>query len=336
MQQKILITGASGFIGSTVVDKALELGYETWAGIRANSNRDYLQDERIRFIDLNYSDKDKLAAQLRTLADEHGKFDYIVHIAGLTKALRKEDFERVNYGYMKNLADALIETGTIPERFIFMSSLSAIGTGDEEKYTPICAGQTPNPTTAYGKSKLKAETYLKNRHDFPYVILRPTGVYGPRDKDYLILMKSVKKGLNVGAGQKKQLLTFIYSEDLADVIFRCIEKEVKRKEYIVADGDVYTDTEFNAIVQQALRKKRVMRLNIPLGIVKIAAFVSEKISVLLGKASTFNTDKYKIMKQRNWSCDVSPLQRDLEFQPSYRLREGVEKTIEWYRENKWL
>ena len=101
-QKRILITGASGFIGSTVVDKALEMGYETWAGIRASSNKVYLQDERIKFIDLNYADKKKLKEQLRDFAGKNGRFDYIVHSAGITKAIRKLEFDKVNYEQMRN------------------------------------------------------------------------------------------------------------------------------------------------------------------------------------------------------------------------------------------
>ena len=334
--KKVLITGASGFIGSTAVDKALELGYETWAGIRGSSSRRYLQDERTRFIDLHYEDKERLKAQLSQFKDEHGRFDHVIHIAGLTKALRKSDFDRVNYFYTRNLAEALMETDNLPDSFVLMSSLSTMGVGDETGYTPIGSDHIPNPNTAYGKSNLKAENYLKSLTGFPWLILRPTGVYGPRDSDYLILMRAVKNGLAVGAGCRKQVLSFIYSEDLVRVIFTLIEKGICRKEYFVADGDCYTDSEFNAIVQRALRKKHVTRVKIPLFFVKPAAFVSEKVAALLGKATTFNTDKYRIMKQRNWACDISSLQSDIDFVPSYRLEEGVMKTVAWYRKQGWL
>lgn len=336
MQKKILITGASGFIGSTAVDKALQLGYETWAGIRASSSKVYLQDERIKFIDLQYGDKEKLKAQLRDFTVENGRFDYIVHVAGLTKAVRKSDFDKVNYEHAKNFVDALIEIDAVPDLFIFMSTLGAMGVGDETGYTPLACDCTPNPNTAYGRSKLKAENYLKSMNGFPYVILRPTGVYGPRDKDYLILIRAVRNGLNVGAGFRKQILTFIYIDDLVKIIFDCIQNNTSRKEYYVADGDVYTDTEFNTVVQRALQKKRVFRLKVPLWVVKPAAYISEKIFASLGKATTFNTDKYLIMKQRNWSCDITPLQKDLNFKPDYPLKRGVEKTIEWYKKERWL
>ena len=334
--KKVLITGASGFIGSTAVDKALELGYDTWAGIRKSSSRKYLSDSRINFTFLDCSNKENLKNQLKDLTENYGKFDYIIHIAGLTKALHKSDFDEVNYVQTRNLAESLIEIGAVPDAFVLMSSLSALGAGDEKGYTPINIEHTPNPTTSYGKSKLKAENFLKGLKDFPYLIIRPTGVYGPRDKDYYILMKAVKSGLDVGAGLKKQILTFIYSEDLVEVIFKLIEKGLVRREYIVADGDFYTETEFNQIVQDALDKKHVVRLKIPLFLVKPAAWISEKTASIFGKASTFNSDKYRIMKQRNWACDITPLKEDINFEPKYRLRQGVEKTVKWYKNQGWL
>ncbi|HTN68716.1 MAG TPA: NAD(P)-dependent oxidoreductase [Dysgonamonadaceae bacterium] len=336
MQKRILITGASGFIGSAIVAKALDLGYETWAGVRQSSNREMLQDDRINFIDLNYADTNKLTDQLRAFVVKHGKFDAIVHVAGITKAVHKNEFDKINFHYTTNFVDALVEANIVPDSFIFMSTLGAIGVGDELNYTPMQHDRMPNPNTAYGKSKLLAENYLKSIPEFPYVILRPTGVYGPNDSDYLILVKTVKKGINVGAGFKKQLLSFIYIKDLVKIVFLCLEKKVTQKEYLVSDGYGYTDDEFNKIVQYALKKRIVLRLKIPLFMVKAAAYVSGKIGELLRKPVTFNTDKYKIMKQRNWTCDITPLEKDLDFSPNYLLKEGVEETIDWYKEKRWL
>jgi nucleoside-diphosphate-sugar epimerase len=146
----------------------------------------------------------------------------------------------------------------------------------------------------------------------------------------------VKKGFGLSVGFKKQLLTFIYSEDLVDVIFKLLDKGIKRKEYIVSDGDCYTDTEFNRLVMEVLNKNNILNIKVPLFIVKPAAYVSEKIAAMLGRVPTFNRDKYRIMKQRNWLCDISPLQQDINFKPRYRLNEGINKTIEWYKENSWL
>ena len=336
MQKKILITGASGFIGSSIVTKALEEGYETWAGVRASSSRDMLQDKRINFIDLNYANTDKLTDELVSFVNKYGKFDAIVHVAGVTKTINKDDFEKINFGYTKNFVDALIRADMVPKSFVFMSTLGAVGVGDEINYTPMRTHRIPKPNTLYGKSKLLAETYMKSKPNFPYVILRPTGVYGPNDRDYLILMKAVQKGINVGAGFKKQLLSFIYISDLVDIVFLAIDKEITRREYFISDGKGYTDDEFNKIVQQALNKKKVLRLKVPLFMVKAASHVSEKIGEKLNKPVTFNTDKYKIMKQRNWVCDITPLREELNFTPKVYLVEGVKKTVAWYKEKGWL
>ena len=274
--------------------------------------------------------------QLLQFKDEPGSFDHVIHIAGLTKALHKSDFDRINYTYTLNLIEAFRETNSLNDSFVLMSSLSVMGVGDETGYTPLTADHEPNPNTAYGLSKLKAEKYLQGLTDFPWLIIRPTGVYGPRDNDYLILMKAVKKGLNVSAGFKKQLLSFIYSEDLVQIIFTLIEKGIRKKAYNVSDGNSYTDKEFNAIVQRELHKKHVVKVSIPLFLVKPAAYISEKMASLLGKATTFNTDKYRIMKQRNWSCDITPLRTDIDFHPKYPLEKGVKKTIAWYRMQGWL
>ena len=125
---KILVTGASGFIGSFIVEEALKRGFETWAAIRRSSSREWLQDKRIRFIELNLSSKAQLVDQLRGQ-----DFDYVVHAAGVTKCLNKSDFHRINTEGTKNLVDALLEVGMPLKRFVFVSSLSIFGAIKEKQ-----------------------------------------------------------------------------------------------------------------------------------------------------------------------------------------------------------
>ncbi len=334
---RVLITGASGFIGGFLVNEALKRGYEVWAGVRQNSDRSNLQDERIRFIDLRYSNVAALTSQLKLLKDEFGMFDFVIHNAGLTKTLKKDAFHTVNAQYTKNFIDALYASGHLLKKFLLMSSLSSYGKGDEVTFRPIRLNDPQLPDTAYGKSKLAAENFVREQRYFPYIILRPTGVYGPGEKDYFMEIKSVQSGIDFAAGRIPQRITFIYVKDLARVAFLALENvAVRNKHYFVADGDVHTDESFARLIQEILEKKRVLRGRIPLPLVRFACVCSEVIGKILGKSMTLNTDKYIILKQRNWICDVEPLQNDLDFIAEYPLRKGLEEAIAWYKKEGWL
>ena len=153
---KILVTGASGFIGSFIVEEALRRGMETWAAVRGSSKRDFLQDERIHFIELNLSSQQQLEEQL------HGhQFDYVVHAAGVTKCLNSQDFYKINTEGTKNLVRALINLQMPLKRFVYISSLSIFGAiREQQPYKEILESDTPQPNTDYGRSKLQAEQWL--------------------------------------------------------------------------------------------------------------------------------------------------------------------------------
>lgn len=335
--KKILITGASGFIGGFLVKEALKRGYQVWAGVRAKSNKDQLNDPAIRFIDLPYHDPEKLTALIQTVKEQEGAWDFVIHNAGLTKTTDKKNFDLVNATYTKNLIESLHQADCVPQKFLLMSSLSTFGKGDEVNFTPIRPTDPQNPDTVYGSSKLKGENYLRKQTWFPYVILRPTGVYGPGEKDYFVEIKSISTGVDFAAGSMPQRITFIYVKDLARVAMDALEKEeIRNKEYFVSDGDAYTDESFARLIQQILGKKFVLRGRIPLWVVRIACSCSESIGKLFNKSMTLNSDKYIILKQRNWICDISALQDDLNFVPEYNLEKGLKEAIKWYKENGWL
>lgn len=148
MTTRILITGAGGFIGGFIVEEALSRGYETWAGVRKTTSRAHLTDPAIRFIDFNYANPQVLVEQLRQHKEEYGKWDYIIHNLGVTKCKNPDDFDRINYGFVKHFTEALIAADMVPRQFILMSSLGAWGVGDEKNFTPIRPTDTPTPTRA--------------------------------------------------------------------------------------------------------------------------------------------------------------------------------------------
>jgi nucleoside-diphosphate-sugar epimerase len=333
---KILITGAAGFIGSYMVEESLKQGFDTYAGVRATSSRQYLKDERIKFVDLKYGNKQQLVGQLSELKDHIGKFDYIIHGMGVTKCKNKSDFDRINYGYAKNFAEALIESGAVPDKFVYISSLSAWGPGDSKSGRPIMLSDEPKPDTLYGASKLKAEQYIASLPDFPYIFLRPTGVYGPREKDYFVFNKTVSNGIEPAMGFQTQYLTFIYVADLVRLAFLACESGIVRKGYFVTDGKEYTDKEYSAIVKKHLGRKHTLKIRVPLFLVKFISYSLDAVCGWFGHTPTLNRDKYKILRVMNWKCEIKPTEDDFNFKAVYDLDKGTEEAIKWYKQEKWL
>lgn len=338
---RILITGAGGFIGGFLVQEALNRGHETWAAVRKTTSREFLKDERIHFVELDFTDSETLERQLReTVEAMGGPWDYIVHNLGATKANNYLDFKRVNYEYMRSLLDCLKVIDARPKVFLMMSSLSVMGPGDEVNYTPIKPDDVPTPNTYYGASKLSAETLLTmeptDDSGIPWTIFRCTGVYGPHERDYFLMMKSIKRGFDFSVGFKKQMLTFIYVKDLAVAVMDALERGPLRKAYFISEARGYTQKEFREIVCRKLGKRFVIPVVCPLWIVKAVCAVSEWFAKMTMKPSTLNRDKYKILKQRNWLCDTGDAQRDFDFAPSHDLEQGVAEAIDWYRSARWL
>lgn len=334
--ESILITGASGFIGSFIVEEALNRKFGVWAGIRSSSSREYLRNRKIHFLELDFAHPNELRAQLSGHKGTYNKFDYIIHCAGVTKCVNKNDFDHVNYLQTKYFVDTLRELNMIPKQFIFISTLSVFGPVQENTYAPISENDVPLPNTAYGLSKLKTELYLQSIPGFPYVIYRPTGVYGPREKDYFLMAKSIKQHTDFAVGFRRQDLTFVYVKDIVQAVFLGMEKQVSRRAYFLADGKVYNSRTFSDLIRKELGNPFVIRFRCPLIVLKVVSLLAEFWAKRRGTTSTLNSDKYRIMKQRNWQCDIAPAVEELGYTPQYDLERGVKETIAWYKDKGWL
>ena len=380
---RILVTGASGFIGSFLCEEGLKRGMETWAGMREHSSRRWLQQEKLHFAFLDMTDADVLRRQLVSYKEKIGRWDVIIHAAGATKCLRREDFDKNNFDCTRHLVNTLEELDMLPQQFLYVSSLSVLGPIRETPnadgtYNDMLASDEPQPNTAYGESKVKSERFLQkqtpsalsgippsmggamrdgnstaNKPDgsphrggdahraegvCSFTIFRPTGVYGPREKDYFMMAKSIKQHIDFAVGYKKQVLTFVYVRDLVSAIFAAIGKGdiANGKAYFVSDGHNYSSRAFSDLIQKELSVKWVLHIKAPLWLLKVISSVAESLSNITHKPSTLNGDKYKIMCQRNWQCDISPIKTDLGFTPEWPLERGVKESIAWYKENKWL
>ena len=338
---KILITGASGFIGSFLCEEGLKRGMETWAGMREHSSRRWLTDKRLKFATLDMTDAIRLKEQLSAYQQEVGRWDVIIHAAGATKCLKREDFDLHNFQCTKNLVNTLKDLDMMPDQFLYVSSLSVLGPIREElnadgTYNDMVASDIPQPNTAYGESKVKSEEFLKGVNGV--TIFRPTGVYGPREKDYFMMAKSIKQHIDLAVGYKKQVITFVYVRDLVEAIFAAIGKAyvANGKTYLVSDGHNYDSRAFSDLIQKELDAKNVLHIKAPLWLLWVICAVAEGFSKLTNKPSTLNGDKYRIMCQRNWQCDISPLKEDLGFTPEWPLERGVKECMDWYKENKWI
>lgn len=367
--KKILITGASGFIGSFIVEEALQKGMETWAAVRPNSSRAYLKDPRIHFIELTLSSQNELEKQLKG-----HRFDYVVHAAGVTKCLHQSDFFKVNTEGTKHLVAAFRALQMPLERFVYLSSLSVYGAIKEQQpYDDIRESDTPVPNTAYGKSKLAAECFLESLNSpllepdgqspasdlqhqeassrrqttdhqapsapsqpFPYVILRPTGVYGPREKDYFLMAKSIKQHIDFAVGFKQQDITFVYVRDVVQAVFLALERGKTGRKYFLSDGNVYQSAAFSDLIRAELGRPWWIRVTAPVWLLRAVTFFGEYVGRLTGNISALNNDKYNILRQRNWRCDIAPAVEELGYQPAFDLQRGVRETINWYKKHRWL
>ncbi|MBK1440047.1 NAD(P)-dependent oxidoreductase [Parapedobacter sp. ISTM3] len=333
MSERILITGGSGFLGYHLIHAAKAEGLDVDAGVRAHSRTDHLRDMGIGLIDLPYDTKSSLSARLAA-----GRYRYIVHAAAVTRAQSPAVYQQVNVQYAQNLAQAAMDSGIPLASFVYVSSLAAIGPLPYQPGLLIDENTIPQPVTAYGRSKRDAEQRLKAIDGLPLRIIRPTAVYGPRERDLLMLFRAVAKGVDAYIGKAPQLLSFVYATDLAKVIIKAAlfgtgDKAVR--EYNISDGRIYGRYDL-ADMLACIFCKKPLRIHLPTGMVRM---IAEGMALAYRRSATtpvIYPERILELTAPNWGCDISRASRELDYRPAYDLEKGLHETIAWYKAQQWL
>jgi nucleoside-diphosphate-sugar epimerase len=318
---KALVTGATGFIGSHLCEELIKRGYSVSCLVRDTSNLEWIENLDLIFVKGDCTDRASLLAALHD-------FDYVVHLAGLTKSCSDDAYFTTNTTGTKNLIEAVAEKNPDLKRFVYISSLAAVG--PSKNGTPLNEQAHPAPVSNYGKSKLEAErAVLKYKYIIPITILRPAAVYGPRDKDFLVLFKMVKKGIFPDWG--KSHYSFLYIDDLVQGIILCAEnKKAEGQTYFLSENTFHSNEEVMKVISSALNTK-ARRLRIPKFVIPFCSFIGEKT-----KSEIINKDKLKEFTHSNWTCDSRKAKDEIGFFPKVTIKNGMNRTADWYRINKWL
>jgi dihydroflavonol-4-reductase len=328
MGKLILVTGANGFVGSHLTEALLTRGYRVRCMVRHSSDLAFIRDLAVEWACADVRDREELQQACQGV-------DAVCHCAALTRALDEETFLRVNAQGAEALAQACIEVSPDLDRFLFVSSHAAAGPSpvagvylDES-----CA---PGPITWYGKSKWAAEQALRAMDGrLPLTIVRPSAVFGPRDRDFFSYFELVKHGLNLQIGHHERQVSFIYVSDLIKAILLALESDVALGQTYFACGPAVSHAELSAAIARALGK-RPMRITVPEALLTPVGLWSKVQGRLTGKPALLNDQRVLDLRQPYWLCSGEKARRELGFVASFDFDQAIRETAEWYLQNGWL
>lgn len=324
---KVLVTGATGFIGSHLAEALLKKGIHVRCLLRRPEDLKWLKNLPVEAVHGDITLKDSLREAVKGV-------DQIYHLAGVTKAVKEKTYFEVNAIGTKNLVMAVLENNPHVQKLIYLSSLAASGPSRDgsKKESDPC-----EPISPYGQSKWMGEEFaLAHSRDLPLLILRPSAVYGPRDRDIYTLFKCVSKRVNPCLWGPAQHISLCYVEDLIQAIVMAAEAQTESGEiFFLSDGHSYRMEEIGDTFAQVMGISPI-RLRLPKQIIFGIGFFSEYLSKLSKKPFLINKGKAKEMAQRNWTCDITKAKTVLGFHPRFSLFQGAQLTFDWYKKEKWL
>ena len=331
----VLVTGASGFVGSHLCEELARQGHNLRLLMRrtsSTSNLSFIKDYEVALGDLQ--DRASLDSAVQGV-------DYIFHLGGLVSTIQEKNFFSVNEEGTANLAMAAQANCSGLKRFVYVSSLAAGGPSKEG--SPLVEEEVPHPISSYGKSKLGGEKALeKYAPTLPSVIVRPPIVYGPRDKAFLFIVQLLKKGKELSLGRaKSNSYSFVHVKDLVQLMLLAAfcEKDLSPGEVFYASGDgVFAWKEATSFLQKALGKEQssMRTLLIPVPIVRLLGYTLSILEHVTKKKMFINRDRVREVIQKHWSCSNEKAKNVLGFSPNWTLEKGFFDVVDWYDHHGWL
>jgi nucleoside-diphosphate-sugar epimerase len=334
---KALVTGASGFIGSTLVGELGARGIHVRALLRRTSSVANLQGLSFERVEGDLSDPDSLRRAVAGV-------DYVFHLAGVIAAGSREGYFEHNAKATGRLARAVAEANAGLRRFAYVSSQAA--GGPAASAIPRTEADPDAPVSAYGESKRAGEWELGAYGGvFPTVILRPPIVYGPKDRAVFGLVQMVARRLmpllKGGTPDGAKYYSVIHVSDLCRGIVEAAlapagPGQVPSGEVFYLCGDGIHSYEAILSSMAGALGCRPIRFRVPRGVVRAAGWAMGGLGRLRGKDFPLNRDKLNELEPDYWICSSEKARRVLGFAPRFDLQAGMADTIAWYRAQKWI
>lgn len=325
---KAFITGATGFVGSHLVDSLLEKGYEVYCLKRKTSSTKWLDGKNVKYVEGDLFSNEALEKVIKDM-------DYVFHVAGVVKAKNKEGFIKGNYEATKNLLEITYKVNSGVKKFIHVSSLAACGPNPTKE--PINETYPPKPITTYGVTKKMAEDeVMKYKDKMNVTIVRPPAVFGPRDTEIFIYFKTFSKGLNSMIGLKEKYLSVVYVKDLVNGIILAAESEKANGEIFFFCYDKTYNWKQIGDITSAILKKKAFSLRLPHSLVFSIGAIAQFFAMFSKNPATLNLEKCKDITAERWVCSNQKAKDLLGFKTKGDLKDGFEETIKWYQEMSWI